>query len=49
MNNASSNICNKLALTIVHIFYYLSNKNIQTPLIKNDNDIFKDEEEPIWF
>ena len=49
MDNTTGNICNKLALTIVYIFNYLSNKNIQTPLIKNDNDIFKDEEEPIWF
>ena len=49
MDNATGNICNKLSLTIIHIFNYISNKKTQIPLIKNDNDIFKDEEEPIWF
>jgi hypothetical protein len=48
MNSGSGNICNKLTLTIVHFFNYLSSKNIQ-PIKKVDADIFKDEEEPIWF
>ena len=49
MDNTTGNICNKLALTIVHIFNYLFSKNTKIPFIKNDDDIFKDEEEPIWF
>jgi|TARA_B110000967_G_C18691720_1_gene463379 hypothetical protein len=49
MDSATGNICNKLALTIVYIFNYLFSKNTKIPFIKNDDDIFKDEEEPIWF
>ena len=52
MNSGSGNICNicnKLTLTIVHFFYYLSAKNNQISHIKKDDDIFKDEDEPIWF
>jgi hypothetical protein len=33
---------------MVHFLNYLSGKTIR-PIKKEDGDIFKDEEEPIWF